>query len=115
MTQAISLNSVYEGTTWNGIPSITLQRQNGTPISLSGAEIEMRFRRAGERMERLLLTIGGGIQILNEALGVFKIPPRILPLTAGTYYWDMLVTLASGEVLLLLVGTQEITRIGLPS
>jgi hypothetical protein len=66
-------------------------------------------------MDRLLLTIGEGIQILNAALGVFKIPPRILPLTTGTYYWDLLVTLASGEVLPLLVGTLEITRIGLPS
>jgi hypothetical protein len=110
--QSLSLPSVYEGTTWEGIGSVTLQRPAGTPLPLEGAHLKMIYRRAGERRVRLSLSTGAGIQITDPAAGVFQVPARILDLPAGTYYWEIIVTFSSGEVVPLFVGTQEITRIG---
>jgi hypothetical protein len=108
--QTISLPSVYEGTTWRGIGSITLQRPAGTALNLSGAQLRMTYRRIGERLERLTLALGSGIEITNATGGVFRVLAQVLPLVAGLYCWEIVVTLAGGEIIALFVGTQEITK-----
>jgi hypothetical protein len=72
----------------------------------------MVYRRFGENLERLSLAVGTGIQITNAAAGVFRVMPQILPLTAGTYYWEIILTQANGTSIPLFAGVQEITRIG---
>lgn len=72
----------------------------------------MIYRRVGENLERLILSVGAGIEITNAASGIFSVLPQILPLTAGTYYWEIILTLANGVVVILFASTQEIKRIG---
>ena len=110
--QTLTLGAVYEGTTWEGINSVTLQRPAGTPLNLTDAQLRMVYRRVGENLERLNLVVGAGIQITNAASGVFRVIPQILPLTAGSYYWEIIFTQANGTIIPLFAGTQEITRLG---
>jgi hypothetical protein len=113
--QTIHLPAVYVGTTWEGINSIGLDQPNGQAFNLTGAALRMVYRRVGEQQERLVLTVGSGITITNAAEGRARVDEQILPLTPGTYYWELLVTQANGVVLPVFAGTQEITRIGVSS
>ena len=110
--QILDLPAVYEGTTWEGINSVSLEQPVGTPLNLTTAQLRMVYRRVGENLERLNLVVGAGIQITNAAGGVFRVIPQILPLTAGNYYWEIILAQASGTIIPLFVGTQEITRVG---
>jgi hypothetical protein len=110
--QILGLPAVYEGTTWEGINSVSLQQPVGTPLNLTSAQLRMVYRRVGENLERLNLVVNAGIQITNAAGGVFRVLPQILPLTAGSYYWEIILTQASGTAIPLFAGTQEITRLG---
>jgi hypothetical protein len=75
----------------------------------------MVYRRVGENLERLTLTVGSGVQITDAVGGVFRVLPQVLPLAAGLYYWEIIVTLATGVIVPLFAGTQEVTRIGKPT
>lgn len=110
--QTLTLGAVYEGTTWEGINSVTLQQPAGAFLDLTGAHLHMVYRRVGENLERLKLVVGAGIQITNAAGGVFRVIPQNLPLAAGTYYWEIILTQANGTSIPLFAGVQEITRIG---
>jgi hypothetical protein len=110
--QTLQLDAVYEGTTWEGINSVTLEMPAGTPLNLTGAQLQMVYRRVGERAERLAMGVNTGIQITNATGGVFRVLPQVLPLTVGLYYWEIIVILSTGLIVPLFAGTQEITRIG---
>lgn len=110
--QILTLSAVYEGTTWEGINSVTLEQPVGTPLNLTNAQLRMVYRRVGENLERLNLVVGAGIQLTNATGGVFRVLPQILPLTAGSYYWEIILTQANGTIIPLFAGTQEITRLG---
>ena len=110
--QTIPLGAVYEGTTWEGINSVTLQLPLGTSLNLTNAQLRMVYRRVGENQERLNLVVGAGIQITNALNGVFRVIPQVLPLTAGRYYWEIFLTQADGTIIPLFAGIQEITRLG---
>lgn len=114
--QTIHLPAVYEGTTWEGISAITLTNTTiNAPVDLTGAEILMLYRRAGERYERLKLEVGSGIQLTQANAGLFKVLPQILPLPVGLYYWEIKTRLVNGNTYAFLAGTQEITRLGVPT
>jgi hypothetical protein len=117
MTPAgFALPAVYEGATWEGINLITLtNRQSGRPINLRDAEIDMVYRRVGEKAERLSFGVGAGITILSAGEGKLRVDPQILPLPAGPYYFELIAQLAAGSRLPILAGTQAITRLGVPS
>ena len=114
LPQTITLSSVYEGTTWEGIGQIIFRNSTTQqPINLENAQITMAWRRAGERATRLALTVGNGVQIINGPGGIFQIIPQVLALAAGLYYWEITVRLETGIVYAILIGTQEIVRVGL--
>ncbi len=113
--QTLQLDAVYEGTTWEGINSVTLEMPEGTPLDLTGAQLRMVYRRVGERAERLTMAVGSGIQITNAAGGVFRVLQQVLPLPAGLYHWEIIITLSTGLIVPIFAGTQEITRIGIAS
>lgn len=110
--QTLSLSAIYEGTTWEGINSVTLEQPAGTPLDLTSAQLRMVYRRLGEDPESLALAVGAGIEITDAEAGVFRVSPQVLPLKAGHYYWEIFLTQASGTIVPLFAGTQEITRVG---
>lgn len=110
------LPAVYEGSTWEGINLITLRnRQTNRPINLRNAAVDMVYRRVGEKTQRLSLALGAGITIVSDVEGKLRVEPQILPLPAGPYYYEIIVQLAAGSKLPILAGTQEITKLGVPS
>lgn len=110
------LPAVYEGSTWEGINLITLRnRQTNRPLNLKNAAVDMVYRRVGEKTQRLSLGVGAGITIVSDVEGKLRVEPQILPLPAGPYYYEIIVQLAAGSKLPILAGTQEITRLGVPS
>lgn len=111
--QPLTIAPTYEGTTWGGIIQIDLDLTGGAPFDLTGAALRMIYRRMGERVERVVLSLGAGIEMINASLGQFRVPPQVLPLEAGVYYWELIMTKADGIILPLLIGTHEITRHGL--
>lgn len=116
LPQPLSLSAVYEGTTWEGITSIQLKDvATNEPLSLANAEVNMIYRRVGERIERLNLAVGSGIEITGPLIGKFKILPQVLPLPAGLYYWEIVVKLSTGLRVAIFADTQEIVRLGVPS
>ena len=117
MTPAgFALPSVYEGATWEGINLITLtNRQSGRPINLKDAQVEMVYRRVGEKSERLALGVGSGITVVSAVEGKLRVEPQILPLPAGPYYFELIAQLAAGSRLPILAGSQAVTRLGVPS
>ena len=76
----------------------------------------MTYRRVGERRLGLSLGVGAGITIVSAIEGKLRVEPQLLPLLAGQYYFELIVKLASGIKLPpILLGTQEITRLGVQS
>ncbi len=110
--QTIDLPAVYVGTTWEGINSIELDQPNGDPLDLTNAQLSMTYRRVGGFQNELVLGIGSGIALTNAAAGIARVNSQVLPLTPGTFYWEMILTHPTLGVVPLFVGTQEITRIG---
>ena len=43
--QILTLSAVYEGTTWEGINSVTLEQTGGGPLNLTNAQLRMVYRR----------------------------------------------------------------------
>lgn len=116
MMQGFALPDVYEGSSWDGIRRISLtNRQTNRPIDLRNAAATMAFRRVGQQVVKLSLHIGSGITILSSLEGKLRVEPRILSLSAGLYYFELFVTLASGVRIPILLGTQKINRLGVPS
>lgn len=115
LPQSINLPATYEGTTWEGISSIELDLPGNVPVPLVGASLSMTFRRVGERQVRLELGIGTGIVITDAAAGLVQVLPQVLPLPAGLYYHELIMTQASGVVLPLFVGVLPIEKVGVPA
>ena len=112
--QTVDLPAIYEGTTWEGINSIELDLPGGAPLSLVDAALSLTFRRVGERQVRHELEIGSGIVVTDAALGLAQVPAQLLPLPAGRYYYEMILTQADGVVRALFIGVLEITKVGVP-
>ena len=89
--------TAYKGDTWNGIPSITLQK-NGNPIVIpNDASIYMQIKNDCEDSiaEQTLSTANGCISITDGANGTFRINPTIINIPSGTYVYDIQINFSS--------------------
>lgn len=84
--------AVRRGDTYNGATFTVAV--NSAPLDLTGAAIKAQFGHAPS----LVLSIGAGIAVTNAAGGAFRFDSRIIDLPAGTYPYDIQITLASGVV-----------------
>jgi hypothetical protein len=115
LPQTVDLPAIYEGTTWEGISSIEIDLPGGAPLNLTNAQLQMTFRRVGERAIRHTLSIGSGIVVTDAAEGLAQIPAQLLPLAAGRYYYETILTQSDGVVLALFIGVLEIAKVGVPT
>jgi hypothetical protein len=96
------------GDTWNGITSITFSK-DGIPLTLSGANVGMQFRKQVDGPVTLeLTTSNGGINITDPLNGVIQILPVLITMQYGIYQYDLEVTLADGTVKTYMKGTWNI-------
>jgi hypothetical protein len=96
--QTFNLSKYVTGDTWNGIPSIVINR-NEIPLNLTNAyaEFNVRFQIDAPILLRLT-TDDGTINIIDPVNGVLSIPPQIINIPPANYIWSLKVTLSSGEV-----------------
>ena len=100
------LKPQLKGDTFNGV-RFTLS----PPTDLTGATIRTQFRRGGKSAKaEKELTTGAGITVEDEVNGVFVWDPFIMNLAVATYYYDVEITFATGEVKTYIEGTIDIIQ-----
>jgi hypothetical protein len=102
MSAPVQLHPHKSGDLWPGLSSVAI-RVDGEPLNLTGAVVQMQFKRfVTDAVAALPLTSAGeapGILIDDDATaGVFSIPARIVGLLPGRYFWDIQVSVAEQPV-----------------
>lgn len=70
----------------------------GSPIDLTGATIKCQFRSSGKTgAVKKDISNGNGITIVDATAGIIEIDSfNLTNWSAGTYYYDVLITFSSG-------------------
>ena len=92
---------------------LTTRHSGLTPLishDLTGASIKFQVKR--RRSDRTALlefnTANGGIVIADAVAGLISIGKQTIDLPAGVYYYDIEITLGSGDVITVQEGSWEI-------
>jgi hypothetical protein len=101
------LKSVPSGTTWDGLSGFSFS-SDGTAFSSALSEVSMIWYDSEDAVA-LTLTETDGITISSASEWEFDIESRLISLAAGSYYWKLKTTDASGIVKIRLQGTIDIT------
>jgi hypothetical protein len=111
MSEIYNFQDHKKGDTFKGITfRIT---KNGETLDLTNATIKMSLKKDKSSIVSVLdlSTINTKIIILTPATsGAFQIPPQIISVPAATYYYDIQLTLASGEVSTYIEGSWKILQ-----
>jgi hypothetical protein len=92
-------------------PIIMEYKVDGVAQSLTDVDIKIMLKRKPADVSAVATwSVDSGIQITDEAGGIFKINPGVLNITAGLYYYDLQFTLQSGEVKTFVEGTLNVTQ-----
>jgi hypothetical protein len=96
------------GDTWAGISSITIL-VNGVPVNLQNASAKIEFRSNVDAPVALTLSTTDGSILISQPLnGKIQIPPRLIEIPYGKYYYDLQVTFPNGTIKTYMSGTWEI-------
>ena len=100
------------GDTWTGIPSLLIRDSNGDPLPSEVVSAEMMLRPSfgARKVVMTFSTADGTIGIEDAGMGWITIPPRLMDVPAGIYYYDLQVTYADGRVLSPLNGTMTLNQ-----
>lgn len=101
------------GDTWNGLTVQVFAGEDNTDpeMDLTGASIKMQVKTAPGSVARLSVdTTGSGIVITNASEGRFTVNAMVVDLVAGSYVYDLQLTLADGTVRTILSGSWEIVN-----
>ncbi|TDU64113.1 hypothetical protein EI77_04297 [Prosthecobacter fusiformis] len=112
MSAPVQLYPHKSGDLWAGLSSVAI-RVDGVPLDLTGAVVQMQFKRfPTDAVAALPLTSAGetpGILIAEDATeGTFSVTPRVVGLLPGRYFWDIQVT-REGQPVTYAAGTWQIT------
>jgi hypothetical protein len=101
-----------KGDTFDGIEFTIIDYATTTPVDLTGATAKCQFRYK-KKIGTLQadLSIGSGLTVTDAVNGVIEID-RIASIdwAVGTYYYDLEVTLASGDIKTYVEGTIKILQ-----
>lgn len=88
-----------KGTTFDFDGPITYKYRNDTPIDLTGSRIDLWFRKKDAEGFPVLKwsTSDNTLTFIDTPNGIFDIPKSKVSIPAGIYYYDILLTLPSGE------------------
>lgn len=96
MSAAVQLHPHKAGDLWPGLSSVTI-KVDGAPLDLTGAVVKMHLKRyVRDVLPAFALSSAGaqpGIVLGDDAaLGAFHVPPVVVDVPAGKYFWDLQVT-----------------------
>ena len=102
----------YRGDTFNGIQFTLIDYATSIAIDLTGATIKTQFRKLKKTGAiQLELNIGTGITVTDLVGGIFVFDSiTSLNWSTNTYYYDVEVTLASGDIKTYIEGTLTIVE-----
>jgi hypothetical protein len=101
----------YRGTTFDGA-TFTVS-VNSLPLDLTDAEIKMQLRNSETATGAFALelsTENESISITTPEAGVFSILPKVINISATTYFYDIQITLPSGAVKTYIKGQWKILQ-----
>ena len=100
------LNPQLKNDTFNGV------RFTLSPVTdLTGATIKTQFRKGSKTNQASKeITTSSGITVEDLVNGVFVWDSFIMDLSVGTYYYDVEITFASGDVKTYIEGTMKVTQ-----
>jgi hypothetical protein len=112
MSAPVQLHPHKSGDLWPGLSSVSI-RVDGVPLDLTGAVIQMQFKRfMSDVAAALPLSSAGespGILVTGDpSEGVFSVPARVVGLLPGRYFWDIQISTA-GQPMTYAAGTWQIT------
>lgn len=112
MSAFVQLHPHKSGDLWPGLSSVVI-RVDGVPLNLTGAVLEMQFKRyATDALPALRLSSTGGAPgmtvVGDPAAGMLRVPGRVVTLRPGRYFWDIQVTVG-GQPVTYATGTWQIT------
>lgn len=82
---------------------------NDAPLDLSGASILCQFRKKPNAAVVLELDDGAGITIITPpTAGIFGFDEQVFDLGAGSYGYDIAITLSSGKIVNYVYGTMTV-------
>ena len=94
------------GDTFEGVTFTVLV--NAVALDLTAATVVFTFSKNGATYTAS--TTNGMVSLTDPANGVFKFDEQTISYVQGTYCYDVIITLASGEVKTYIKGTWKITR-----
>lgn len=108
----VSLAPYYKGDTWEGFTVDDLLLDGSAPTA-NLASCRMQFRdklgTLGYELNTVASDCKGTITIRDAATWSITVGGNILPLEAGTWYWDIEAIDANGKVLTILKGRLRVT------
>ena len=110
MPSKYDITDQWRGDTFAGL-TVTVKDSTSTVIDLTGATVRMDFRfqsRVGTLA--LQLTNGAWLTISDPTGGVIEVGGFQLSIPVGTYYYDLQLQLASGDVFTALYGTFSVVQ-----
>ncbi len=105
------LAEVKRGDSWQGLGLITV-KLNDAALDLTGASVLMQLRKRPVHGKTIAewSTARGSIEMIDTANGQFKVVGRVMNVPAGSYAWDIEITLADGRVITIAQGTWRILQ-----
>ena len=106
-----NLNDRIKNDTFDSV-KFTIQDGNSVAIDLTGSAIASKFRyRCKTGAVVKTLSIGSGITLTTPLSGIFHID-KFTPITfeVGEYYYDIEITLASGDIKTYVWGTFDVLQ-----
>ena len=107
MAYSYNIPKHRRGDTWDGINTIGVQ-VNGTPIDLSGSQIDMQLRVDYAAPAVFTFSTTTSTISILPSLSAFSILPTIIEVPPATYLYDIQIKFANGTVKTYLYGKWEI-------
>lgn len=97
-TLVINIQNHISGTTFKGY-KFNATNESGVAYSLVGASPSIVFRYGSDTGTIIsTMTIGSGLEWVDQALGKFKISLQVISWNAGKYFYECDVTLADTTI-----------------
>jgi len=98
-----------KGDTFNGLSFTIKNKDDDSPIDLTGVTIRMMLRDHNRDLKKTFST-GSGMTISNPAGGVFQIDEQVIDIYAGKYNYDIEFTFPLGKIKTYISGKWEIIQ-----